>query len=46
MHILVDAQGTDREPEEGCCKRDGSIAEQPCTLWELIENQFVRGTVA
>ena len=49
MHIVVDTEGTDREPEEGGCKRDGSIAEQPCTLWELIENQkkvVVRGTVA
>ena len=29
MNIVVDTQGTDREPEEGGCKRDSSIAEQP-----------------
>ena len=29
MHIVVDTQGTDREPEEGGCKRDSSIVEQP-----------------
>ena len=29
MYIVVDTQGTDREPEEGGCKRDSSIAEQP-----------------
>ena len=29
MHFVVDTQGTDREPEEGGCKRDSSIAEQP-----------------
>ena len=32
MHIVVDTQGTDREPEEGGCKRDSNRAEQPCTL--------------
>ena len=32
MHIVVDTQGTDRELEEGSCKRDSSITEQPCTL--------------
>ena len=26
MHIVVDTQGTDREPEEGGCKRDSSIS--------------------
>ena len=26
MHIVVDTQGTDRELEEGGCKKDGSIA--------------------
>ena len=31
MHIVVDTQGTDREPEEGGCKRDSSIAGQPYT---------------
>ena len=31
MHIVVDTQGTDREPEGGC-KRDSSIAEQTCTV--------------
>ena len=30
MHIVVDTQGTDREPEEGGCKRDSSIVGQPC----------------
>ena len=32
MHIVVDTQGTDREPEEGGCKRDSSTAELPFTL--------------
>ena len=32
MHIVVDTQGTDRELEEGGCKRESSIAEHPCTL--------------
>ena len=32
MHIVVVTQGADREPEEGGCKRDSIIVEQPCTL--------------
>ena len=38
MHIVVDTQGTDREPEEGGCKRDSSTAEKPCTLYGHTEN--------
>ena len=38
MYIVVDTQGTDREPEEGGCKRDSSIAEQPCTATCIVKH--------
>ena len=36
MHIVVDTQGTDRELEEGGCKRESSIAAMHCNLHSNI----------